>query len=389
MIRATKLDLLAKRCPAAVRYYDEGAPMDRSIFWPGTAAHDILHQVGLASGSADAIPAVVQHLITKGRGGVDASGPLPPDAVFAGRDIVLDWLAHEPWVMPDEAWFELGIGITRDGEIVPYSEDVWWGSRPDVVYLDRDLDEGREFTVLTERDYKTSWATSEADLETMQRKSQGLSVLRWWRASGRPDPTVLRLEVIALRSGQRFVRDVWLPAEKVIAQWTKDLEASIAATEAAEKSGEKRPGVNCVGCPYFAHCQPRWPHADIDTAMALVSAEASRAALVPELRALTRDAAALAVPGGAVGYRRTTKRVVRDDAAETLWRRLVGNRSERGTAGDMLAVRALQVSLTVTGVERLARLAVPGRAQKVARDALIAECVDVVPSVRFGVHVGD
>src|SRR3990167_5616458 len=103
--RPTTLKLLARHCPMAVEHYENGIPYDRRIFAVGTAAHDCLQ--AMAVGGPGATPATVEALLVIGRAGVDAEPPLPPNAVFAGRDLALAWYESQGSVLGSErAHFE-------------------------------------------------------------------------------------------------------------------------------------------------------------------------------------------------------------------------------------------------------------------------------------------
>jgi hypothetical protein len=381
MMRASKLTLLRDRCPAALGYLEAGEPYGRGVFAVGVAAHDILWRIGLDHGSLARVPSVVAELISEGRGGMDADGPLPPDAVFEGRDLALRFAARQDWPVDDDlVWYELGIGLSPTWEIVPYATGVWFGSRPDVVRVDVELDEDDVRMVLTVGDYKTAWPAGDRDLDTVQRRSQAVAVVAWAESQG-IDWDVLRLQIDNLRAGTTHRRDLWRhdpTTEPMLASWRQDLALLIGATST---NREKRPGVGCDGCPFVVPCRPS---PDSSPGHEYSGLKARLAEVTVDLKARHADRTAERIAGGWVGYRAVERAVVAEDAGQRLVRAYL--RATRLDLDGQAWARLIQAGLGVTSVKRIARICYPERSQITERKELIAECLMMGTVVRFGVH---
>ena len=385
--RPTTLSLMSKRCPKALDYYEAGADYDRSVFAVGTAAHDILYEIGMASGSTHNVQGVCELLISEGRGGLDAEGPLPPDAAFEGRDLAVRWAKEQDW--PDRAktphvFYELGIGLSEQWQPVGYLDDAaMLRVRIDKVQLLEEHDEDDVWRVLLVSDYKSAWPTDESELETLQRKAQAVAVAGWWESTGGPPVHAIRLEVVNLRTHATYSRDVWMDRPEVLKAWRNDLEALIRAANHMPRAA--RPGAGCLACPYWMHCSDTHKGADDRTlATAYALSEAVRGDFAAMLRDEVKDKSALPVEGGCVGYVAKPQATVNPDAARTL---LTTYSKGRMSAADFeLAATALEAAISVSGVKRLAKACYPGRHETALRKELIDQCLGSKLVARFGVH---
>ncbi|MGB1224329.1 MAG: hypothetical protein ACPHCN_09325 [Mycobacterium sp.] len=385
--RSTSIGLMLKHCPKALDYNEQGVPYDRGIFAVGTAAHDILHAIGEARGSLVVVPKVVEHLIAKGRSGLDAEGPLNADAVLEGRDLAVAYAAQHEW-RADETWFELGIGLGNDLKtIVPYrDEKAYFHSRPDMAQRIGELDDDGESVndLIEVVDYKSSWAAGENELGTFQRKTQAFAVKRWLESRGESADGV-KVTVVNLRTHARYSRIIWWNSE----EWAQIEPDTRTLVDAANiRPRKKSPGAGCVDCPFLHHCGPELP---ADPTDAYPIHKGAVTAAEKRLRSTLREHKdRVAIPGGTVGYEATTKAVVRPTAAERLWFEISAGRVEQDSLASQLAIGALgSVLSSKSAIERLAKYALPDGRQRIVmarRRAVIDECIDYEPAVKFGIQ---
>ena len=257
--RSTKLTLYTNRCPHAVQQYEDGAQWDRTIFATGVAAHDFLHAMGEFphTDRETVCRSVAARLIATGREGHDSEGPLAPDAVYAGRDLVLEWINWGGDPSPVPGLFEPGFGFYM-GDELPWRMTSYalgdFGIHPDAVYPIR-TSEGRGLVV---RDYKTSWQAGAATVNTLQLRAQAVAVWMWSQTdkypADWPAPDFIRREVVSIRMRETFHEDTWLDAEGVHAlrQWAGDISQTIKAMDTGDRS--PRVGRHCLTCPFQQHC---------------------------------------------------------------------------------------------------------------------------------------
>jgi len=376
-LRPTTLRLFTECCPAALQFYEDGAPTDRSIFAVGTAAHEVL----CAYGSGQDVDGIIHKMLTVGRTGIDAEPPLSPDAVFAGRDIALRYIEQRG--LPDRsvANFEVGFAFDAGWNPVDYhDESARFRVRPDVVEVVT-LDTEDTYGVgLCTRDYKTAWPTSAAILDSIQFKAQAVAV--WSENPKRfgldAPPDFIRREAVNLRTLETFSDEVWLAdSPDVLPAWRADLDALIAAASGPRTAS---PGAHCIGCPYVRIC----PAAIADAASAAVS-YAAAVARVKALEPLARAAAGegrVPVPGGSVGWQTKATREAADDAALTLWSMWAPGNDDPFVRGFLTAL-----DIGVTQVRAAARALFPDRKQKADRDALAESMLSTKLQRRFGVEL--
>ncbi len=326
--RPTSLTTFTKHCPAALDLQEAGAPYDRRIFAVGTAAHDVLHGIGLG------VPwsFTVAQLIATGREGVDSEPPLPPDDVFKGRDIALRYLEHVGELGSEAAKYEVGIGWGPSWKMEPYSSATWLRSRLDVVDVVHGDDEDYPAVGLVARDYKSAWPTNAGWLDSAQAKIQLLGLVDQWQRFTDERPDFLRIEAANLRTFATYSRDYWLDEpndQDLIEGYRRDVEMMVEA--ANHRPRVARPGVGCLGCPFVLSCGPSRAALDYSPGVDLtdpqqVRERAARAYAISRAHAdgwavLAREATkedAIDLGGAVVGYQEQTKAIASEDAPEAI-----------------------------------------------------------------------
>jgi hypothetical protein len=272
--RPTTITLAARACPHAVTLYEQGAPRDRRIFHAGTACHEYLR--ALVDG--DDLDALFRTLVSTGRTGEDAEGPLDMDSVARGWDLARAWDRVHP--IPDGAEAEVPLAMDAEGR--PCAYDVGHvRTRIDLIAPWYDEDEDLEGVRVM--DYKTAW-TAETQLDTMQRRIQ--AVLAW---DAYPDADCIRLEIGAVRTRKIHARTLYREHDQdVIDAWRHDvLQAAAALSETRTPS----PGAACLSCEYAHACTHAWDLAtdeDADPVLRWAAAEGVRAAVAPLAREATK-----------------------------------------------------------------------------------------------------
>ena len=261
-VRPTTIRLFADHCPHAVDLYEWGAPQDRRIFAAGTTAHELLESVALGRGTDEHFDAVTAVLLAEGRRGVDHEPPLVPDAVFEGRRIAERYrdrvgVPSGPYVHP-----EIGIAFGPEWEPTTYdAPDARFRCRIDLVHVvSEPRPDGLPSLGLVVLDYKTSWQTDEASLDTVQIRAQAVAV---WRAAHLfgVEPAFIRSEVVNLRTLQTFSRTIQRhDFDRTLGDWFRDLKQLVDAVHA--KPRHARPGFGCLRCPYSLACLPSREWAD-------------------------------------------------------------------------------------------------------------------------------
>lgn len=281
--RPTKLQTAAKFCPHAVTLYEQDAPRDRRHFAYGTAAHE--HLAAVVEG-AD-VDALFRQLVSVGRVGPDAEGPLSVDAVVQGWDLARTWLRVHG--LPPDAAAEVPLGMDRAGNLCEHA-DAYVGTRIDLIAPVYDEDEDASGILV--RDWKGTWHAEE-QLDTLQRRIQ--AVLAW---DAYPDAEVVRLEIGALRLLRVYSRTLYRDRDAdLIEQWRHDI---LQAAEALDQSREPSPGANCLGCDYAHVCEYVWALAQDGGAGVVkqwAAAEAVRQATAPLAREATKEG-----PVDGIGY---------------------------------------------------------------------------------------
>lgn len=354
--RPTTLTLAARACPHAVTLYERGAARDRRIFHAGTACHEYLQAV---SEDAD-LDEVYHRLISTGRTGEDAEGPLALDSVVAGWDMARAWDRVHP--IPDGAEAEVPLAMDAEGRPCDY-ERGHVRTRIDMIAPWYDEDE--DLTGIRVMDYKTAW-TAETQLDTMQRRIQ--AVLAW---DAYPDAEIVRVEIGAIRTRKIHARTLYREHDHhLIEDWRRDiLQAAAALSETREPS----PGGACLSCEYAAACDHAWTLAtdeDADPVLRWAAAEGLRGALAPLAREATKHE-----ERHGIGYSETVRPGPDETTASTVlefWSAQTGITLPAEYEGAILGLVA-SLKLGATQIKGIASALTPrGRGGKPARDTFTA-----------------
>jgi hypothetical protein len=384
--RPTTLRLFAEHCPAAVQHYEDGTPYDRSIFAVGTAAHDVL--CALATGGMPAVAPTVEALLAVGRGGIDAEPPLPPDAVFEGRDLALRWYEREGCSLGGpSARYEVGLALLPDGTPTRYDDDTALvRARLDVCDVIEYDDEEAAGTGIEVRDYKSAWTTSATLLDGIQLRAQAVLAVRSADRLGFPRPDFVRRTVVNLRTLAVYSDDLWLDedGEAVLDSWWQDVRVAALAADARPRVAS--PSSRCLGCGYVARCQPAQDFLADDRVDACARYAVS-VALTAELQTAAREATAewpVRVGDAVIG---TVAKLVREplpDAGLRLWARWREGHPDEAVeplARGLLAAMGLGVSQ----IESAAKRIFADRKQKPEREAFVASLLGEKITQRFGI----
>ena len=321
--RSTTIGLFTDHCPHAVTLFEQGEARSE-VPHIGIVAHDVLH----AMGERRNIDKVCEDLIAAGRGGRDAEGPIPADAVFEGRELAERWAADHPLPKPgDGVWYELGIAFDDQWAPMPYdSPGSMLNTRIDrvMVYEDFDEDVG-ELNIAEAADYKTSWRAGSADLESTQRKIHAVAVWKALKQLEAAHVDCIDVVVINLRTQEEARRRLWLPDDEVILErWQRQLEV---LARAVARPRVASPGPGCITCPYARSCKPLAARTPWKGEEALLIAEsyarhrAQASAMTNELKAHLDDSHKVMLPdGSAVGFISKEVAVVRPAAPELAWK---------------------------------------------------------------------
>ena len=306
MSRPTLLNLFAERCGFAVSLAEQNAPMNRDVFQPGIAAHEILQACGNKTNEKGRIlsyeemqtvaRAVCERLIAEGRSfDGNPEPPLHPNDAWAGRDIALDYLALRP--LEPGAEYEVGVAVGSAWEPMPYEGaevevplgehyatremaldagdpslegqcvEIEYGSELhpphfrsilDVIRIgEGDGEQEFEQQTLVIRDYKSAWPTDAERLNHLQQRCQAVLAVAHY-----PDAAVLRREVVNLRTRMVYSDDMYLgfpETDEILDEWRADVDSTLAALEEQKMQGidgmrAASPGACCVSCPYVAQC---------------------------------------------------------------------------------------------------------------------------------------
>jgi hypothetical protein len=307
--RPTTLQLLIRHCPAALDHYEAGHPQDRRVFHAGTAAHEFLHALGEGRDLQD----LAVRLMSQGRTGVDPEPPMPPDAVIEGRDLALAYVERHP--LPAGAYYEQRFAF--DALWQPVEVDPYIATRVDRVAVEVDEDEdGFASTTVVVTDYKSAWPAVETELDTLQRRIQGVCA---WLAY--PEATHLRLEVANLRRREVYARTITLDDDGIalLERWRDDITALCQAADVRPRVATPSPG--CATCPWVGRCSAAaaagWQRpgdASLEAAAAALGAAKGLAKAAEDtLRELTHDAP-LTVGGWEIGAKAGKGREVRPTA---------------------------------------------------------------------------
>lgn len=380
--RSTKLRQWSRNCPQAVRFTEEGAPYDRSIFHTGVAGHAVLQVLGEATVDKGAMldPDEMQEVAESACKTLMHTGrvfdsvpepPMPPDQCVEGRDLAIRWALGSPPTPTGR--YEVGLAMTEKGEPATYqTPDARYQAILDGLDVVEYEDEESAGIVAVVDEHKTAWPTDETELETIQ--SRGHAVLVWLH---HPEADQIVQRVNNLRTLQTFERIVY-PAQdgEMLEQWRRDL---LTLCDAADRTREARPGAGCYGCNYALSCPESLAAALSDGAgipSQFAASQARRDALFAVAKeAYPRDP--VSVSGGTVGYHGTPARKVTKAAVEAVlvhW--------PDCAPGALLT--AMKPGLSQ--LENIAKVLYPGKGGKDDREAFLAECTEPYIRKTFGVR---
>lgn len=376
--RPTLHNLITRNCPGAATHYNNGTPQDRRIFAVGTAAHDILHAIGEGRDANE----TAERLMSRGRGGTDAEPPLPVDAVLQGRDIAEAWVAKHPLPQGDGVWFERRYAFDEDWQPCEW-EDAAYRTSVDQVFTDAYEDEDGTYPLLVQADYKSSWAATEDELDTAQRRFQAVCA---WLTAG-PDVSGISLRIHNLRRRTTYTRDIWLTPEneEMLRQWQRDAEM----VRRAGRVGTFSPGAGCMTCPYVLHCDAaaqEWGDTPEAIGKAWVIADAKAKALRARLKDWT-ESDHIDIGTHVIGKNQTVSRSPKEDAVFAL----VGAYAERlevevpTPVAEALKNLFAAVAVSRTALDKGARLLFPSRKDAKDRAAWVDALCEEEIGARWGV----
>ena len=216
--------------------------------------------------------------------------------------------------------------------------------------------------------------------------------------SGRDGVDCLRQEVVNLRTGATFPRNLWIEQDglETLQRWQDELDVTMRALD--DGRGEDglykvAPGGGCIGCPYVAHCEPGkawWRDAlgfekPEDVAIAYAVAVAKVRSLTGDrgnpgpIRKLTAEHP-VAIPGGkVVGTVAKEGRAVAEDSWQLVAEAWAGRGGEAGGL-----VRALGIG--VSQLDNIADVLYPDLDDKENGLMWVRSLVEPKISRRFGIH---
>lgn len=391
MTRSTMIKYYTELCPHAVTLYERGKDPDLTRYATGTAAHDILHALAIHPHAKrdEVMDHTCKKLIETGRSGYDAEGPLPPDSVFHGRDLVEDWInwGNDPVI--DGAEYELGMGFRPDWSLIPYG-GAWFEVRPDNMYpLELDGEEGFGRGVCV-RDYKSAWNAGPAWLQTTQARCQAVAAWLWSNYAG-VQPDFVRREVVNLRTHGVFHEDTWLDAEGLMTmkQWQADITTvvdAIGEPDLIDNPSRRRPrvGLGCARCVFHRDCDA-WHSFGHDGGSVCVAedyilSKANVAAYKEHLVEAAAEDAIVLESGTHVGFTGVKKSVPSEDFVANAWAAWSDGKelSESLVRGFLIAAK-----LGKAQVKAIAKALFPARDQKGQRELFIHTNTDVKIERRF------
>lgn len=407
--RPTTLRLAEKHCPAAIDYYEDGVDYDRRPFATGVAAHAMLEALAALANDrgrpatmdeAEGVTlATGERLITEGRKfDGHPEPPLSPDAVWAGRELVLGYIEANP-VEPG-AEVETGLGMDADWKPTRYGDTARLRLILDSRRRVEEVGDESSATVLEITDYKSAYPTDAGELDTVQMRAQAIAAY----AHLTEPVDCIRVRVVNLRTGVPYVREIWLLEDggATLRRWREELDATMRALDARVGADGRRlhsPGGGCIGCPFVAHCEPgqAWRSKAIeganleDRARTYAALEAAMDALGPVLKEELGDRLLDLGGGRVLGWKLGNGRAPIDGAASALWQ------SWLDRAGDQEAVKSLRndsfvvglleaLGLGVSQVESAAKRMFKPRVEVAEREAYIETLLRPEPKRSWKIH---
>lgn len=384
MYRPTTLSLFVECCPHALDLYEAGVEVDPDLFALGTAAHEVLHALGEGRDPA----AVVDRLVSTGRTGDDATPPLPPSSVYAGRDLAFRFVERHPLPsVEDGASFEHRFAFDRSWS--PTEWDLaWFRTRVDVVISTDEGEDEWSHRVVIVRDYKSAWNVDDDffdDGVPLQQRAQAVAA---WLAF--PEASEVRVELASLRRRSIVSRSIMLDEDGIatLTAWKDDLSRIMEA--ASVKPRTPAPGARCHGCGFVRKCGPARAFLDGEEGDVVRRYVAARS-LADSLEALARGALAkgeaVVVDGVTVGFVEGSTSEARPGAALSAFRLFAKKIGFSPDADTESAIHAFFDSAepSKTWFEAVAgKLFVPRKEAK-ERAAWISEVIETSISPRWGV----
>ena len=392
VLRPTTLKLGEEHCPRALDFYEDNVPYDRSIYAVGTAAHELLYSI--ATHGLESVDTMVHRLIQEGRRGFDPEPPLPPNAVFKGRDLALKWTEVHGFPV-EQAWFERMFAVDKDWQpCAPDSPETHVQTRIDQVFVDIDEDEEFCSTGLNHLDYKSAWSAGPEWLETLQRKVQALVVYAHRADLMSSEPEFIRSSVGNLRTLNISSAEVWADSfDETLRHWRMDIDLLIRALK--RPAGGDRPaspGVCCVGCPYVNACPAfqafsavgGYPETPVAMVAQWAAARASQDSLWGFVRAACNEGP-IETPTGTVGFFPKEQRAPLPDAGQELLEAWTSDVDLDSGSRSSLRGLMLAAEPSVGTIEKIAKKLYPGRGREemAERREFVASLVTTTTVRRF------
>lgn len=362
------IKLFSDHCPAALGFYEAGAPRYDDLFQTGIAAHHVLEHCGKKDAKtpdeqATVGDAVVFELITAGRTYRGShEPPMQPEAALAGRDIALRWLAEHPH--PAGAQFELEL-------FTPEVGGIRYAALIDRLHRETIGDEDDAIEAVITSDYKTAWPVGAEWLESLQAKGQ--AVVAWLNY---PNVDAIITETINLRTWAVYSNTIRLDEDGValLTRWHEDIKL---VCRAVDQTREARPGIGCADCPYILGCSEatRIMCAGDEVGQMYAIAKGRADELGKQLRVQTKEQPLNDGNGGWIGYQPKTKRRVHDEAAVILtddW----FHDLDPGVVSEVRGLIRSFGPLSVKAVENCLKVNYNGRENKAMREDLLDQCTE-------------
>lgn len=353
----------------------------------GIAAHAVMQYVIERRAETEAdirktAEEVAITLIGKGRTfrGHDCP-PLPPNDVYAGVDIAVEYLLANP---VDYSAETLIVEQEAQHPTLPYTALI------DLLTVAEEGDDETTYRIARTSDWKTSWQAGADELGTLQRWGQAVNV---WRNFEGID--IIRMEIVNLRTWVPYNRDLWLDNPDDLAElvrWESRIGELCQIADAVKNAEGKRPaapGAGCVDCPWVHLCEEASPLAEIEQpATKLATLEAARKTLIESIKAKDPELP-IRITGGEVGFHEQTTRAFRKGKEGQLlsdW--LSATATE--IPEDTFPVIASLVAALKPGkgnLDALAKVLYPEKKKgiKQVRDEYVAWLTHEVKQSRFGV----
>lgn len=293
-----------QRCPRSLKYWEDDIPYDRKMFAVGVAAHAVLESIGKTrpDNVAGHANEVAKYLATQTRYFRDhAEPPMDIESALTGRDLAL--LFHDQYGLPDDAEFEIELGMDSDGNACdPESPDCRYHARLDMMHRGMiELDDEYAADTIITSDWKSSWSAGKDQLDLLQFK--GHAVLAWVNNKDENVQGITR-QLVNIRTGKQYSELTILDedGEEELRGWRRDI---LLACDAADKTRAARPGICCMGCHYVRSCEDAREVTGGSTKESLadeyVTLKARTEELAKMMKAATEDCV-IPVNGGIIGY---------------------------------------------------------------------------------------